>query len=73
VHDANPVATPCDRSSGGTEESFGSHVPYSEAVGCLMYIMTGKRPDIAFAMSRAVRAMDRPTEAEWVDVKRILK
>jgi len=34
--------------------------------------MTGTRPDIAFAVSRAARAMDRLTEAEWTDVKRIL-
>jgi hypothetical protein len=37
MHDANPVATPCDRSSGGTEESVGSHVLRSEEVGCLMH------------------------------------
>jgi len=37
MHEANPVATPCDRSSGGSEDSVGSYVPYREAVGCLMY------------------------------------
>jgi hypothetical protein len=41
------------------------------AVGCLMYRMTETRPSIVFAMSRAVRAMDRPTEADWTDMSDI--
>ena len=72
MHEANPVATLYDRNSGGTEDSVGSHVPYREAVRCLMYLLTGTRPDIAFAVSRAARAMDQPTDAHWIDVKRIL-
>jgi hypothetical protein len=72
MHEANPVATPCGRSSGETEDSVGSHVPYREAVGYLMYLMK-EHVQTAFAVSRAPRAMDRPTEADWTDVKRILK
>ena len=45
MQDANPVATPCDRSSGGTEESVGNHVPYREAVGYLMYLITETRAE----------------------------
>ena len=72
MHEANPVATPCDHSSGEFEDSVGSHVTYHEAVGYLMYLMK-EHVQTAFAVSRAVRAMDRPTEAERTDVKRILK
>ena len=64
MREANAVATHCDRSSGGIENSFGSHVAYREAVGCPLYL--GTRPDIVFAVSRAARAMDRPTEAVWI-------
>ena len=66
---ANPVVTLCDRSSGGTEDSVGSRVPYCESVGCLMYLITGTSPDMAFAMLRAAWALNRPTEADWIDVK----
>jgi hypothetical protein len=68
MHEAKPVATLCDHSSGGTEVSDGSHVPYHEAVDCLIYLMTGTHPDITFALSRAARAMDQPTKAEWIGV-----
>jgi hypothetical protein len=46
MHEANPVATHCGRSSGGTEDSVGSYVPYREAVGCHMYLKTRKRRDV---------------------------
>jgi len=35
--------------------------------------MMETRLDIAFAVSRAPRAMDKRNEAEWIDVKQILK
>jgi hypothetical protein len=57
VHKANPVATPCDHSSGECENSVGSHVTYREAVGYLMYLMK-EHVQTAFAVSRAARAMD---------------
>jgi len=69
----NPATKLCDHSSGGTEDSVGSHVPYRAVLGCLRYLMTATSPDITLAVSRAGRAMDRTTEADWIDVKRILK
>lgn len=38
-----------------------------------MYLMTEPRRDIAFAVSRTLRAMGQPNEAEWIYVKRTLK
>jgi hypothetical protein len=73
MHEANPVATCCEHSNGGTEDLVGSHVPYCETVGCLRYLMTGTGPDIAFALLHAARTMDRPNVADWIDVKHILE
>jgi len=72
MHEANPVATHKHR-NGGTEDLVGSHVPYCETVGCHRYLMTGTCPDIAFAVLHATQAMDRPNEADWIDVKRTVK
>jgi len=33
MDDANPVATLCDRSIGGTEKSVGNYVPNREVMG----------------------------------------
>jgi hypothetical protein len=74
MHEANPAAMPYSRSSGGNEDSVGCHVPYREAAGCLMYLMTATCPHIAYkyVVSPAAQAMDQPTAADWIDVKRIL-
>jgi len=69
----NPATMPCDSSTGVTEDSVGSHVPYRAVLGCLRYLMTATRPDISLAVSRTGRAVDRPSEADWTDVKRVLK
>jgi hypothetical protein len=67
MNEANPVATPCDCSSGESEDAVGSHVPYCEAVGYLMCLMK-EHVQTALAMSRVAGAMDQPTEADWTDV-----
>jgi hypothetical protein len=73
MNEAKPVATRCEHSNGGTEDSVWSHVPYCETEGCLSYLMTETHPDIAFAVLHAARAMDLPTEADWIDAKCILE
>jgi hypothetical protein len=37
-----------------------SRIPYSSAVGSLMYAMVCSRPDLSYAMSLASRYMDKP-------------
>lgn len=47
--------------------------PYRSAVGALLYLMTGTRPDIAFAVSVVSRNLENPTQCDVVQVKRILR
>ena len=50
-----------------------SHVPYSSAVGSLMYAMVCTRPDIAYAVSVVSRYMANPGKQHWQAVKWILR
>jgi hypothetical protein len=48
-------------------------VPYREAIGSLMYLMVGTRPDIAFAMSQLSKFVESPTTLQWNAVKRVMR
>lgn len=41
------------------------HIPYRSAVGSLLYLAMGTRPDIAYAVSLVSRKLDNPTETDW--------
>ena len=49
-----------------------SPVPYREAIGSLIYVMTMTRPDIAFSVSQASQFCENPGKGHWNGVKRIL-
>jgi len=42
------------------------------AVGSLMYLATGTRADIFYAVSTVSQKLDKPTVEDWNKVKRIL-
>lgn len=50
-----------------------SHVPYQEAVGGLLYISQGSRPDITYAVHSVSRFNNEPGRPHWEAVKRILR
>jgi hypothetical protein len=49
------------------------HIPYREAVGALMYVSIGTRPDIAYAVSSVSRFSANPGRPHWNAVKRIFQ
>ena len=49
-----------------------SRVPYSNAIGSLMYAMMCTRPDICFAIGFMSRFQSNPGQKHWYAVKRIL-
>ena len=74
---ANPVATPVDTStkfmkSTDEDESFDQH-QYQSAIGSLLYLSIGTRPDIAFALSNAAKFSAQPAKRHWTVVKRIMR
>lgn len=72
MSDCNSVSTPIERESvenGKVESRF----PYREAVGALAYLMTGTRPDIAYAVAVVSRKLENPTYSDWLRVKRIFR
>jgi hypothetical protein len=55
------------------EKNKMSKVPYRSAVGTLLYLVTGTRPDIAVAVGAVSRFLENPGEEHWVAVKRIMR
>lgn len=54
-------------------ESRMRYIPYSNAVGSLMYAMVGSRPDIAHAVGLVSRFMSSPNTEHWNAVNWILR
>lgn len=74
MHNAKPVSTPlathfrlssdlCPQSDHEIE--YMSRVPYSSAVGSLMYAMVCSRPDLSHALSVVSRFMANPGKEHW--------
>ena len=55
--------------SGKVDATF----PYRQAVGALMFLMTGTRPDLAFSVGYLSRVLDKPTTDDVIRVKRVFR
>ena len=78
MHNAKPVSTPlaahfklssplCPKSDADIE--YMSRVPYSSAVGSLMYAMVCSRSDLSYALSVVSRYMANPGKEHWKAVQ----
>ncbi|CAM8930985.1 unnamed protein product [Rhodiola kirilowii] len=71
----SPVSTPMDpnvKLLPDTGEAV-SQLEYSKVIGCLMYVMTSTRPDIAYAVGKLSRYTSNPSTQHWEAIKRVLK
>ncbi|KAJ4719824.1 Retrovirus-related Pol polyprotein from transposon TNT 1-94 [Melia azedarach] len=55
------------------EKEYMSRVPYTSAVGSLMYAMVCTKPDLAQSVSVVSRFMGEPSKEHWQAVKRIFR
>ena len=78
MQNAKPVSTPLASHFKLTKEmcpktreeiEYMSRVPYSSAVGSLMYAMVCTRPDIAHAVGVMIKYMNNLGKEHWEEVK----
>ncbi|CAI5943286.1 unnamed protein product [Closterium sp. NIES-64] len=72
---ATPLPTRHSLSALPSDESVESSGPYAELVGCLMYLMTCTRPDLAYPLSILARyvALGRHRPEHMAAAKRVLR
>ncbi|CAI7894391.1 unnamed protein product, partial [Closterium sp. NIES-54] len=72
---STPLPTAHSLSAPPSDESVEPSGPYPELVGCLMYLMTCTRPDLAYPLSLLARyvAPGRHRKVHWDAAKRVLR
>ncbi|CAI7918050.1 unnamed protein product [Closterium sp. NIES-54] len=72
---STPLPTGDSLSAPPSDESVEPSGPYPELVGCLMYLMTCTRPDLAYPLSLLVPyvAPGRHRKVHWDAAKRVLR
>ena len=65
--------TPMDTTLDLTQPSPPTSEPYREAIGSLMYLMVGTRPDLAYCVGVLSKHVQNPTQLHWDAVKRVLR
>lgn len=53
----------------GSEENY----PYKKAVGSLIYLMIGSRPDIAYSVGKLSQFIDSYDHTHWIAVKHLFR
>jgi len=72
--ECNPIATPLEVGLQlAKSEKSDESLPYREAVGSLMYLMVGTRPDLAVAVGKLRRFVSGYRKKHWAAVKRVLR
>ena len=82
MQDSRPVPTPMMPASNkgnsldivdSNDDVPATNEPYRQAIGAIMYLMIGTRPDLAFAFGKLARFCENPMQKHWVAVKRVFR
>ena len=77
MSNCKPAQTPADKSIHLTkatdDNELDNNFPYRQAIGSLIYLMTGTRPDLSWIVSKLSQFLDKPTAAHTTAVKRVLR
>ena len=74
--ECNPRTTPLERTplrAATDEDALTDLRRYQQLCGCLIWLSTNTRPDIAFAVSLLTRYMSKPTTKHWDAAKQVLR
>ncbi|KAK7586085.1 hypothetical protein V9T40_003961 [Parthenolecanium corni] len=72
MHDT-PMVTRGNEIKFKSDESKIVEAPYREAIGSMLYLCGGTRPDMSYAINVLSRKQLEPTEADWIAVKRTFR
>ena len=76
MQEAKPTATPLPfkpQADQTKSQPFQDIKLYQQLIGSLMYLASATRPDIAYAVGYLARSMQSPTDADWINAKRVLR
>ena len=73
---SKPVVIPADKTYFNLSHMRSdpiSNSKYRQAIGSLMYVTIGSRPDFAFSIGKLSQCCDNPSKNHWAGVKRLLR
>lgn len=74
--DAKPSEVPMNvsyRRENNTDNILISNEKYRKLIGSLLYVSVNTRPDIAASVAILAQKVERPTQEDWGELKRIVK
>ena len=77
MEECKPISTPLESGKKfhkqTDEEERCDKSIYEQAIGCLTYVLTATRPDIAAAVVTLSQFMSDPSKEHWIGVKQMLR